>query len=60
MNEKVPHPVVNYLKGQIFHKKKPIQKSIQNTYNYWKAPYKFIEENLIEDEALRLFKGNSR
>jgi hypothetical protein len=60
MDKKVPHPVVNYLKDQVSHKKKPIQKSIQNTYNYWKTTCKFIEENLIEDEALRLFEGNSR
>ncbi len=52
----MPHPVLNYLKDQLLNKRKPIQKAIQNTYNYWMAMYDFLKEYLAEDEALRLLK----
>jgi len=48
MHKEVPYPVINYLKAQVLHKKKPIQEAIQNTYNYWKAMYDFMKEGLTE------------
>jgi len=54
LDTKVPNPVVKYLEGQLLHKKKPIQKAIQNSYNYWKAMYEFTGKELTEDEARRL------
>jgi len=53
MASRVPDPVVSYLRDQLLHKKRPIQRAIQNTYNYWKAMYEFTEQELPEDEAQR-------
>ena len=54
MTCKVPDPVVSYLRDQLLHKKKPMQRAIRNAYNYWKAMYEFLEEELAEDEARML------
>jgi len=56
VHKEVPYQVINYLKAQVLHKKKPIQKAIQNTYNYWKAMYDFMKEGLTEEEASRLLR----
>lgn len=66
MEREALYPVINYLKDQLLHKKKPKQRAIRNSYNYWKAMYEFTKEELTEDKALRLLneaadeiRGNS-
>jgi len=56
MRKEVPSPVINYLRDQLLHRKELKQKAIQNTYNYWRATYKFMEEEFSEDKALKLLQ----